>query len=63
MGSPPLARLRFHDEDRAWLGGCSTGARDETCEVPEGAATGEITATTALDVDVVVLLLPGASTP
>jgi hypothetical protein len=48
--------MNFHDAARAYLGGCSTPAKDEVCEVPSGAATGEVTAAMGVDLDVVVLI-------
>ncbi|MBI4392489.1 MAG: hypothetical protein HY556_01645 [Euryarchaeota archaeon] len=48
--------MNFHDAARVYLGGCSTPAMDETCVVPVGAATGEVTAAMGVDLDVVVLI-------
>ena len=54
--------LNFHDANGGWLGGCSTPARDEFCQVPAGAARGEVTAYMAVDVDVQVYRVFGNQT-
>lgn len=60
--------LFFHDASGQYLGGCGEGALDrtdgeQTCEVPEGAATAVVDAVWGTDLDVVVEVVapPGGS--
>lgn len=45
----------FWDANGGYIGSCATSAADEVCEVPAGAATGEVAAYLGVDLDVVVL--------
>lgn len=61
-GAPYDLHFYFRDANNRYIAytACATEAPDETCEVPESAAIGEVTGAAGAMLEVAVLLLPTA---